>query len=85
MHKILVEEKFDTKVTLSGIGEAITNVVNIAELVRHRIKGIHSICDIISVSDDSDTQKVLFRVTLSLMTINKFHPGYSAPPPDHEV
>jgi len=49
VHKILVEEKFDTKVTLSGIGEAITNVVATAELVWHRIRGIHAIFDIISV------------------------------------
>jgi len=91
------KKKFET-IKISAMGGAIFNAVNIAEIVKRRVEGVHQITDIATevVSDkyeSVETKKPLeverkvatILVTLSTKPLDTKHVGYQAPLPKSEV
>ena len=91
------KKKFDT-IKISAMGGAIFNAVNIAEIVKRRVVGVHQTTDIATevVSDkyesiESKTPLNVERkvatilVTLSTKPLDTKHVGYQAPLPKSEV
>lgn len=92
--------KNDT-VKISGMGGAIYNAVNIAEIVKHRIAGLHQITELGSelVRDEYEPidraahpdnivveRKVsTILITLSRNQLDSSNPGYQEPIPESEV
>lgn len=90
--------KHDT-IKISAMGAAIHNAVNIAEIVKHRVVGLHQTTDISSevihdeyeaVDGKKDNLEVERKVstiliTLSLKPLDKSHVGYQPPLPAEEV
>ena len=99
-----VLEEFNTNnkdtVTLSSLGEAITKSVTIAEIVKHRVKGLHQVNEISTIVIDDeyepieeglDRMKVSRKLTCLQIVLskkapkNKNVPGYQEPIPESEV
>ena len=90
--------KQDT-VKITGMGAAIYNAVNVAEIVKRRVKGLHQTTDISSqVVHDSyeaveagkeglevDRKVSVIVITLSTKALDTKHIGYQAPLPDDQV
>ena len=87
-------------VTLSSLGEAITKSVTIAEIVKHRVTGLHQVNEISTIVIDDEYEPIeegLEKMTVSrkltcLQIIlskkapaDKTVPGYQEPIPDSEV
>jgi len=57
-----VLEEFNTNnkdsVTLSSLGEAITKSVTIAEIVKHRVKGLHQVNEISTIVIDDEYEPI---------------------------
>jgi DNA-binding protein len=87
------------KITITGMGAAMHNAVNIAEVVKRRVAGLHQITDIssqtvtdtyeaIEAGKDSMTveRKVsIITITLSVKPLDTANPGYQAPLPADQV
>ena len=86
-----VLEEFNTKnkdtVTLSSLGEAITKSVTIAEIVKHRVAGLHQINEISTIVIDDeyepieeglDKMTVSRKLTCLQITLSKKKPGNAA-------
>ena len=86
-----VLEEFNTKnkdtVTLSSLGEAITKSVTIAEIVKHRVAGLHQINEISTIVIDDeyepieeglDKMTVSRKLTCLQITLSKKKPGNTA-------
>ena len=99
-----VLEEFNTKnadkVTLSSLGEAITKSVTIAEIVKHRVAGLHQVNEISTIVIDDEYEPLeegLEKMTVSrkltcLQIVlsktapsDKTVPGYQEPIPASEV
>lgn len=98
-----VLEEFNTKkkdtVTLSSLGEAITKSVTIAEIVKHRVKGLHQVNEISTIVIDDEYEPLeegldkmtvsrkltCLQIILSKKQLDKNLPGYQEPIPDSEV
>ena len=91
------KKKFDT-IKISAMGGAIFNAVNIAEIVKRRVEGVHQITDIATevVSDkyesieskkplEVERKVATILVTLSTKALDTKHVGYQAPLPKSEV
>lgn len=92
-------DKDAKEVILRTVGGAITKIITIAEVVKHRVKGIHQLNDIgTQVFEDIYepleegldrlvfTRKVTsFTVTLSKVALDTAHYGYQEPIPEEEV
>ena len=91
------KKKFDT-IKISAMGGAIFNAVNIAEIVKRRVEGVHQITDIATevVSDkyesieskkplEVERKVATILVTLSTKPLDTKHVGYQAPLPASEV
>ncbi|EPY35614.1 hypothetical protein STCU_01060 [Strigomonas culicis] len=92
--------KNDT-IKISGMGGAIFNAVNIAEIVKRRVVGLHQITEIASESvrdeyEPHDRERnpenlVVERkvstilITLSRQQLDKTNPGYQEPLPEDQV
>ncbi|ORC93657.1 uncharacterized protein TM35_000015340 [Trypanosoma theileri] len=90
--------QYDT-VKISAMGAAIHNAVNIAEIVKRRVAGLHQTTDISSevirdeyepVDEKKERLEVERKVstiliTLSLKPLDKNHVGYQPPLPEEEV
>lgn len=89
--------KQDT-IKVSGMGAAIFNAVNIAEIVKRRVKGLHQITEISSetVKDsyegieskktmDVERKVATVLITLSTKALDKKNIGYQAPLPEDQV
>ncbi|KAH9577498.1 DNA/RNA-binding protein Alba-like [Trypanosoma melophagium] len=90
--------QYDT-VKISAMGAAIHNAVNIAEIVKRRVAGLHQTTDISSevirdeyepVDEKKERLEVERKVstiliTLSLKPLDKHHVGYQPPLPEDEV
>ncbi|CCW60662.1 unnamed protein product [Phytomonas sp. EM1] len=92
--------KNDT-VKISGMGGAIFNAVNIAEIVKRRVSGLHQITEIASEvvrdvyepldrSKNPDNLEIerkvsTIRITLSRNPLDKSNPGYQEPLPEDQV
>ena len=87
-------------VTLSSLGEAITKSVTIAEIVKHRVAGLHQVNEISTIVIDDEYEPIeegLDKMTVSrkltcLQIIlskkapkDKSAPGYQEPIPESEV
>eukprot|EP01063_Lacrimia_lanifica_P035195 TRINITY_DN664_c0_g4_i1.p1 TRINITY_DN664_c0_g4~~TRINITY_DN664_c0_g4_i1.p1 ORF type:complete len:181 (+),score=79.43 TRINITY_DN664_c0_g4_i1:63-605(+) len=78
-------------VTLKGRGQAIAKVVNVAEVVKRRVKGLCQISSIESLYEarkgEADQKKYTagMKITLSLDQLDKSAPGYQDPVPEEEV
>jgi len=58
-YEILENEKTFDHVVVKGAGQGISVVVNLAELIRRRIKGIHMIMDIVTIQiQEKDTGEI---------------------------
>ncbi|KNH05305.1 hypothetical protein XU18_3624 [Perkinsela sp. CCAP 1560/4] len=86
-------ETFDS-VTVRGMGQSISSVVNIAEVVKRRVHGLHQITVIASEtmpdSDKADNERpdrkvAVIAITLSKTPLDTKNPGYQAPLPDNMV
>ena len=86
--------------TLSSLGEAITKSVTIAEIVKHRVAGLHQVNEISTIVIDDEYEPIeegLEKMTVSrkltclqiVLTkkapANKSVAGYQEPIPDSEV
>jgi len=99
-----VLEEFNTKnkesVTLSSLGEAITKSVTIAEIVKHRVAGLHQVNEISTIVIDDEYEPteeglekmiVSRKLTCLQIVLSKNAPkdasiaGYQEPIPDSEV
>lgn len=69
-------------VTLSAINSGIPNVVQAAELLKHRIRGLHQLNSFEKVPE---TNKTRVAITLSLDALDSRHCGYQAPLPEGQV
>eukprot|EP00658_Telonema_sp_P-2_P030474 TRINITY_DN2299_c0_g1_i9.p1 TRINITY_DN2299_c0_g1~~TRINITY_DN2299_c0_g1_i9.p1 ORF type:complete len:211 (+),score=74.02 TRINITY_DN2299_c0_g1_i9:2-634(+) len=91
------KKKFDT-IKISAMGGAIFNAVNIAEIVKRRVEGVHQITDIATeiVSDkyesieskkplEVERKVATILVTLSTKALDTKHVGYQAPLPITDV
>ena len=89
--------KFDT-ITVSGMGAAIYNVVNIAEIVKRRVKGVHQVTELLSqkVVDsyenveskevkDVERNVPAVLITLSTKRLDVHALGYQEPLPEDQV
>ena len=88
-HKVLVTDKED-HVVIRGSGTAITNVVILAELIKHRIKDVHTITEITTLevqNEGYDRPRTLtmLKVTVSLKALDAKHVGYTKPIPHSAV
>ncbi|RNF01740.1 hypothetical protein TraAM80_06866, partial [Trypanosoma rangeli] len=86
-------------IKISAMGAAIHNAVNIAEIVKRRVVGLHQTTDISSeiirdeyeaVDGKKENMEVERKVstiliTLSLKPLDKNHVGYQPPLPESEV
>lgn len=87
-------------VTLSSLGEAITKSVTIAEVVKHRVAGLHQVNEISTIviddeyepiEDGLDKMTVSRKLTCLQITLSKKAPadtsvaGYQEPIPESEV
>lgn len=76
------EQKKDS-ITLSSLGEAITKTVTIAEIVKHRIPGLHQVNEISTIVIDDEyepTEEGLEKLTLQRkLTCLQIHLSKSAP------
>jgi len=68
-----VLEEFNTNnkdtVTLSSLGEAITKSVTIAEIVKHRVKGLHQVNEISTIVIDDEYEPI--EEGLEKMTVSR--------------
>ena len=93
-------QKNKQTVTLSSLGEAITKSVTIAEIVKHRVPGLHQVNEISTIviddeyepiEDNLDRMKVSRKLTCLQITLSKSAPadtsvpGYQPPIPESEV
>ena len=96
---IFNEQKKDS-VILSSLGEAITKTVTIAEIVKHRVPGLHQVNEISTIVIDDEYEPIeegLKPMTLQRkLTCLQIHltttvpkdttvPGYQPPIPESEV
>lgn len=88
-------------ITISGMGGAIHTAVNVAEIVKHRVVGLHQITEISSeevtdmfepIEKESEKENLTvnrrvstMRITLSLKPLDTKNPGYQPPIPAEEV
>ncbi|KAG5493995.1 hypothetical protein JKF63_01828 [Porcisia hertigi] len=88
-------------VKISGMGGAIYNAVNIAEIVKRRIAGLHQITELGSelvcdeyepIDRNQNPENVVVErkvstilITLSRQQLDKSNPGYQEPIPESEV
>ena len=89
-------ETFDS-VTVRGMGHSISNVVNIAEVVKRRVRGLHQMTTISSETmpagesekdgeDARPDRKVsVLAIVLSKKPLDASKPGYQEPLPDDMV
>ena len=97
--EIFNEQKKD-EVILSSLGEAITKTVTIAEIVKHRVPGLHQVNEISTIVIDDEYEPIedgLTPMTLKRkLTCLQIHltktkpkdssvPGYQEPIPESEV
>ena len=68
--------------TISAINLAIPSAVNLVELVKHKIKGLHQVNKFERVPDSNKTRVV---IKLSLKALDSSEKGYQAPIPDSQV
>ena len=87
------------KVVLSSLGEAICKSVTIAEIVKHRVKGLHQVNDISTIVIDDEYEPVedglekmtvqrkltCLQITLQKEAPKTPHHGYQEPIPESEV
>lgn len=91
------KKKFDA-IKVSAMGEAIFNAVNICEIVKRRVKGVHSTIDIASETVHDKYEKISDKtieeverkvstilITLSTKPLDKKHVGYQQPIPEDQV
>ena len=88
-YKVLVEDKQDT-VIMRGAGSAIPTLVSLAELIRHRIQGLHQTTEITTLDVqnegyDKPRTLIMLKVILSHKPLDVKHVGYSKPLPASEV
>ena len=96
---IFNEEKKD-QVVLSSLGEAITKSVTIAEIVKHRVPGLHQVNEISTIVIDDEYEPIeeglkpmtlsrkltCLQITLSTTQPKDIKvPGYQPPIPESEV
>ena len=68
--------------TITAINMAIPASVNLAELIKHRVKGIYQINTFEKVADSNKTR---LKIKLSLNPLNVNDKGYQAPLPSDQV
>jgi len=87
------------KVVLSSLGEAICKSVTIAEIVKHRVKGLHQVNDISTIVIDDEYEPIedglekmtvqrkltCLQITLQKEAPKTPHHGYQEPIPESEV
>jgi len=70
-----VLDEFNNKgkdtVTLSSLGQAITKAVTIAEIVKHRIAGLHQINEINTIIIDDEYEPIEGEEELDKMTVSR--------------
>eukprot|EP01084_Bolivina_argentea_P026922 50051_1 len=86
-------------VVLTGMGNAVYNVVNVTEILKRRVKGLHQTTDISSETMTDKYEAIeegkpgleverkvsTIKIVLSTAQLDKEHPGYQAPLPESEV
>ena len=86
-------------IVLSGMGNAVYNVVNVVEILKRRIKGLHQTTEISSETMvdkyeaveegkegmEQERKVSVISVVLSTTPLDTNHPGYQAPLPESEV
>ena len=70
-----VLDEFNNKgkdsVTLSSLGQAITKAVTIAEIVKHRIAGLHQVNEINTIVIDDEYEPIEGEEELDKMTVSR--------------
>ena len=72
----------EKEATITAINMAIPAAINLAELIKHRVKGIHQINTFEKVADSNKTR---LKIKLSLNPLNVNDKGYQAPLPSDQV
>jgi DNA-binding protein len=90
----LLEEKGASEIILKGLGNAITNTVTTAEIIKRRIPGLHQNTQTSSVHKNYNWEPLedglqplettrhvsMITITLSKIQLSTSSPGYQAPP-----
>ena len=70
------------QVTITAINLAIPTAINLAEFIKHRVKGLHQLNSFERVQDSMKTR---LKIILSFTPLDNTSKGYQAPIPDSEV
>ena len=70
------------EVKISAINLAIPAAINLAELIKHKVKGLHQINFFERMQDSKKTR---ISITLSLNPLDSNHKGYQPPIPEDQV
>lgn len=70
------------QVTISAINLAISAAINLAELLKHRVKGLYQINSFEKMQDSTKTR---LRIKLSFDPLDIFDKGYQPPIPEDQV
>jgi DNA-binding protein Alba len=95
----ILQENKDDKVIIKAMGKAINKAITIAEIVKHRVEGLHQITELDSneiTEEFEPTEEGLSKIekkrtvssisiTLSLKTLDTKNIGYQKPIPKEEV
>lgn len=94
----VIEKEGQDTIIIRGAGQAIQTVVPLAELIRHRVKGLHQNTEITTMQIEEFRAPreggekrtfvrtlIMLKVTLSKQALDKKSPGYTAPLPDSEI
>ena len=68
--------------TITAINLAIPAAINLAEFIKHRVKGLHQISSFERVQDSMKTR---LKIKLSFTPLDTSNKGYQAPIPESEV
>ena len=95
----LLQENKEDKVVIKAMGKAINKGITIAEIVKHRVEGLHQITELDSneITEEFETTEEglpniekkrtvsSISITLSLKTLDTKHIGYQKPIPVDQV
>ena len=79
-HKCLEKDGLD-EVVIKGVGNAMNRIVDLSELIKSKIKGLHSITEMESQVDKFDTDRTILslKITLSKKELDVKNAGYQKP------
>ena len=98
-HDLLNEKDHAQTVVIKAVSNAVESAVKLAELIKHRVKGLHQINKITNVTIDEEYEPLvegldhlkfsrifsMIEIKLSVTPLDKNDLGYQSPIPEDEV